>query len=276
MKLKFNALNYTRSCLLCFLLVGCSPPKPYIPNCPEALSVSSCEEFKVKLLQAYEEGDDFQVAFQLANLKAPNELVYKHLKNAVQNNVNHCESIFDMNRMAVDHGFYQNPYKADTARFYGVFNLCLKMLGEDAYEKFDQKEKLEEEAYRNNRPKLDSSLLIPDLIEILSQALEDDQKYRAQLGDQKLDFSAKDREQMWSLQSRLDSINLLRIDTVLTHHGYPGTHQVGHELVDVVWLVLHHQVDISVRKKYLKEIEIHLSEGQLEVYNQRTRNLESR
>jgi len=266
-----KTLRYFLLYLICVLCVNCRPMKPYMPNCPEGLSASACEEFKAKLKKAYDEGDDFQIAFQLSNLKGPNDMIYQHLKSAVQNDVSRCESLFDMNRMAVNYGFYQNPYKADTAQFYEVFNLCLEMLGDDAYQKFDQQQTLEEKEYIDSRPALDSSLLIPELIKTLAQMLEDDQKYRVQLGDQRLDIPEKDREDMWRLQSRLDSINLIRVDSVLTHHGYPGTHQVGYDLDNVVWLVLHHQGDIRVRKQYLERIEMHLSEGQLEMYNKRTK-----
>ena len=49
---------------------------------------------------------------------------------------------------------------------------------------------------------------------------------------------------------RIDAINLAKVDQILKEHGYPTKEKVGHDLSGTIWLVLHHQGDLTIRKQY--------------------------
>ena len=132
---------------------------------------------------------------------------------------------------------------------------------------------IEEEAYEKNKPKLDSALMNPALIATLKVMQENDQRYRKRLADARVTIAESERTKLWELQKSLDSLNLIKADSILLHHGYPDVQEVGADLENTIWFVLQHQEDIEVREKYRKLLESHLSEGQMEVYNRRTQHL---
>lgn len=254
--------------LLPFFLFKCSDPGPFIPERHEELSEERYKEFCGELEKAYAEGNEYLIAFQLANLKAPNELIFKHLKNSSEEG---CFKIFQWYYLASENGFYQSLYKADTVQFKEALELCLQKMGDNAYQDFRDREKKETEDYLKNRPKLDSTLFIPELIQALTVILEDDQRYRTILADGRLSHSEEKENRLWKLQKELDSLNLLKIDTILSKYDYPTRSEVGYELDDAVWLVLHHQTNVSVREKYFEQIKDYLSDGQIDLFNKRTR-----
>ncbi|MFN7115182.1 MAG: hypothetical protein ACK4TA_00190 [Saprospiraceae bacterium] len=224
---------------IALIFIQCN--KSFITERPESLTVAAYEDFRSKLMLAYEADNYYSIAFQLANLKAPNHLIYKHLKKAVKENTGLCESIFEMNRLAVHYGFYKNLYKADTAQFYEVFDLCLQKLGENAYQEYDERQLREEDAYINSRPSLDSARMKPALISLLQEMQENDQKYRKKLADDRIQIPEAEKSALWKLQKELDSLNLIKADSILTHYGYPGVQEVGYDLSNTIWFVLQHQ-----------------------------------
>lgn len=189
--------------------------------------------------------------------------------------VGQCERIFEMNYLALNYGFYKSPYRADTALYYKVFDLCLQKLGKNAYQEFDKQKLKEEEEHLNSRPPLDSSLRNTNLIMVLKEMQEDDQKYRLKLADARITIPEDKRTRMWKLQKELDALNLLKADSILSNFGYPSAQNVGYDLDNVIWFVLQHQENIETREKYLDILEENLSEGHLEIFKQRTQHLKN-
>lgn len=260
-------------CVIALIFFQCSDAAPFVPERHKSLDTGTYEEFRSKLLAAYQEGDEIAIAYQLANLKAPNQLVYKHLKDAVKQDVGSCEHVFLINRLAVNYGFFKSLYKMDTTQFYEVFDLCLNKLGEDAYREYEAQQEQDEQAHINNRPKLDSAAMNPELVAILKKMEDLDKKYREKLADNRIEIPDKKRARLWKLQKELDSLNFITADSILTNFGYPGVHDVGYDLSNVIWFVLQHQEDIAARDKHLPLLEDNLSEGHLEMYKRRTEHL---
>lgn len=72
---------------------------------------------------------------------------------------------------------------------------------------------------------------------------------------------------------KIDSINLVRVDSILTYVGYPTREKVGHDYTDVVALIVHHQSDPSVRQAYLDRIRPYLSLERVELIENRTQEI---
>lgn len=75
------------------------------------------------------------------------------------------------------------------------------------------------------------------------------------------------------LQSKIDAENLVEILNIIEKHGYPRVEDVGYELANVVWLVLHHQSDLSLRDRYEKLIEENCSSGQVKAFKWRSEEI---
>jgi hypothetical protein len=248
----------------------CRTAPSYIPERHENISLTDYNKYKDKLLQAYQKKDDYSVAVQLANLKASNNLVFKQLNQAVNKDVACCNAIFEMQNIA-EQGFFQNLYKADTVQFKQVIGLCLQKLGKNAYDDYLKQYQKEVEIYQKSKPQIDSSSMKRDLILILQKINDDDQKYRRELSDFRI--TEAEKNSFSKLQNKLDSSNLIRVDSILTNHGYPRPQEVGFDLSMTIFLVLHHQSNIAVREKYLPIIRDKLSENQIELFVNRTQTI---
>ena len=112
-------------------------------------------------------------------------------------------------------------------------------------------------------------------MEILATIYEDDQKLRRKLGDSLNPLPEKEKSKLWEMQKQLDSINLIRIDSILNFHGYPTVQEVGHDLFKTIWLVLQHQENVEIRNKYLEYLDGKLSDGELQIFLQRTEHLKN-
>jgi hypothetical protein len=80
------------------------------------------------------------------------------------------------------------------------------------------------------------------LIRTLSQIKKDDQEIRERLdrlGNAQFEDGPWVRQQ-WAEQTVRDSINLIKIDTIIRKWGYPGRSLVGDELSDVAFYVIQH------------------------------------
>ncbi|MDF1697798.1 MAG: hypothetical protein P1U56_18265 [Saprospiraceae bacterium] len=86
-----------------------------------------------------------------------------------------------------------------------------------------------------------------DLVKLLIQIDEDDQKYRK---DESLFYDKKYGE----LQKKLDKENLRKIDFIIKHHGYPGRNLVGTEYEDVAFLIIQHS-DSTTIEKYIDVVK---------------------
>lgn len=269
-------MNFKRnSVIILFLLFiinffQCRISSIYIPERQKSVSLTEYSKYRGKLLQAYNAKDEYTIAVQLANLKASNKLVFEHLKQAVNKDRACCNDIFEIQNIA-DQGFFQNIYKADTIRFKQVFGLCLQKIGKNAYLEYIKQDQEKIEIFNKSKPRIDSSLIKPELILILQKIQQDDQKYRRSLSDFRI--KEPERKKLWTLQNNLDSLNLIRVDSILNTYGYPRPQEVGFDLSLTTFLVLHHQGNIEVRKKYLALIKDKLSEDQIKLFINRTESI---
>lgn len=242
----------------------------FIPERHPAIGVSEYETFRLKLLDAYAAEDYYLVAFNLANLRSDTGLIYENLTKAVQldTTVTACNKIFEVNYLA-EQRFYRHIYRMDTLKFKQVLALCLTKKGSDAYAAYRQKEIEETKLYLASREPLDSTQFDWGLIEILKEIDEDDQRLRRKM--RSLDISDIEKEELFKRQVLIDSVNLLRVDSVLVNIGYPTREKVGHDYSLVVVMVVHHQSDPAIRTKYLNRIRDYISLEQVEMIERRTK-----
>lgn len=235
------------------------------------MSSGTYEHYKAKLDSAYIKKDHFEAAIQLANLNAPNDIIFKQLHGGIRENHQNCFRIYEWFKLFEENNFQVNLVRADTTRYVEAYNLCIELLGKQAFVDF-QNEK--EEKYRmemEKRVKLDSSKFDQILISRLEQIERDDQEVRIKINGKNI--SKADEVSLQKEMVVTDSINLLKVDEILNEYGYPKKETVGYNLASTVWLVLHHQSDIKVRDKYQSIIEANASEGQIKTYNWRSEEI---
>lgn len=51
---------------------------------------------------------------------------------------------------------------------------------------------------------------------------------------------------LWTYQSRIDSLNLVRAEEIIKKYGYPGSSLVGEPTNEVVWYIIQHSPKIKV------------------------------
>lgn len=264
-----------RPILLCFLFFyffqSCRDNShPFIPKRPQSFSENQYEILQNKLLEAYESEDYFHISFYLATLQSPKKPIYENLKRAVKNDSSACAKIFEVKYLA-EQGFYRHVYKIDTNEFNKVLDLCLVQLGNNAYAKFRQNKIEETRLFLESREPLDSTQFDWNLIGILKKINEDDQNLRIQMTS--LNISDSEVDSLFKLQVQMDSINLLRVDSILTNIGYPTTELVGYDYDDVIVYVIHHQRDPYIRQEYLKRIYDYISLEKAELIEKRTQSI---
>ncbi|MEM6398259.1 MAG: hypothetical protein AAF741_18050 [Bacteroidota bacterium] len=257
---------------LLLLFCACnSTSNPYFPPKHSELSNWDYEAYTEILAESYDANDHFTSAFQLANLKADNTYIYASLEEAVKHQDGTCQKMYDIQHLA-DQGFYRHLYRNDTLRFREIFEMCLSKDGADAYRSFKAEKNAETEVYLSSRPPVDSSQLDHELIKKLEQIYIDDQYYRIEAN--KLDKTAEEVDSLWSLQLINDSLNLLRVDTILSEYGYPSYRNVGHEQAHTIFLVLHHIPVVELREKYFSLIKDKLDAGKIDLFMTRTETIQ--
>lgn len=255
-----------------FIISNCkSKTVDYYPNRGEDTPIGIYNKYKVKLDTAYMVNDKFEVGIQLANLDAPSNIVFEKINEGILEDSSNCHRIYDWYKLFKVYNFRTNIVEADTIEFQNSFLLCEQILGKGSSDKYyaeNQKKQVSKEA---KRVKLDSTKMNFQLISLLDTIDGDDQKFRKMM--HKRNSSEKENAEFWKEQKILDSINLIKIEKILLD-GYPSLADVGYDHVGVVWLVLHHQSNIAVRRKYLPVLEnANVGSGALETYNERTKNM---
>ena len=245
--------------------------EPKIPLQHETLSVASYSKYSQLLKDAYLENDYYAAGIQLANLKANKVRVFKELNEGIRNNPEKCYGLYDPYRALLMMGYQTNIVKTDSLEFINSINLCFHLLGSDSYGVFFEKRQLEYEERIGNRPDLDSTKLNRQLIKELEQIRIDDQSVRLAMNN----VSDDDRRYATMLEKRnyADSVNLVKVVSILREHGWPGPESIGYGTGQILWLVLHHQVDLSVREKYESLVAENMGDGAVEAYRWRSQNI---
>ena len=251
------------------ITIACNNQQDYYPEKNSEMSNSTFANYRTKLDTAYLDNNNFEVGVQLANLKAPASKVFEFIKMGINDDPENCQRVYDWFEVMAN--FKNNIVKSDTSIFLLSVDLCLKLLGNDSYDIYINKKKLDHQKRLNKRIKLDSLKFDQKLISNLKQIRLDDQRLRVKYDLDNL--SENESEKIWKAIKKLDSINLSKIEFIFKEYGYPKADQVGYELISVPWLVLHHQSDIDVRDKYQKIIEENVGDGLLKTYNWRSNNI---
>lgn len=251
----WNKLKYLKKIGICFLFLyySCQENVEYIPKKNAEISHKSYSLFVNKLKEAYKNGNDYQIAFQLSNLKYKGPLTYQHLQKAIDTDTAICNEIFYTMMIAKESSFYQNIYKNDTVVFLNAFNYCLKKNGIDSYKLFYEDYISGIPAVQGCLIEIDSAIWDRNLISFLKVIYNDDQKYRKLVV--RKNNSEKETEYYNSLIQKVDSINLQRVDSLLRKRGFPGFNIISPDQHKTIFLVLHHQSEKSIRLKYRSIVE---------------------
>jgi hypothetical protein len=97
-----------------------------------------------------------------------------------------------------------------------------------------------------------------DLIKMLWPMGIDDQFYRDEydLYVRKYGKNSNELDSIDKLQERLDSINLVKLENIVTKYGWPKSSEVGGGMtVAIPFFIIQHTKDLAVQKKYLPIIE---------------------
>ena len=100
------------------------------------------------------------------------------------------------------------------------------------------------------------------LIATLDTIHQDDQRYRQQLWDiiERYGRTSEEVEAHWRIIRHQDSINLIRIEKILTEHGWLGADVIGEEGNRTLFLVIQHS-NLETWEKYLPMMREAVSKG---------------
>jgi hypothetical protein len=253
------------------LTLSCHAIENYYPPKSSEMSEGIYNKYKVKLDTAYFKNDHFEVSIQLANLGAPSKVIFKNLQDGIKENPQNCFKVYEWFKLFKEYNFQVNLVRTDTIQFSEAYELCIDMVGKQAFIDFQDKKEQKHKEETENRVKLDSSKLDLNLINQLVQIEKDDQELRVVMNAKSI--TKQEVANLWIKQNIIDSINLIKVEAILVKYGYPNIERVGYDLANTVWLVLHHQSDLKVRDKYQKLIEENASEGQIASYNWRSEDI---
>lgn len=81
---------------------------------------------------------------------------------------------------------------------------------------------------------------------------EDDQKYRMQLDEveKKHGYNSPQMQEIWQIIGEKDSINLIKVKSILDKHGWVGPDKVGKTANQTLFLVIQH-ADLATQQHYL-------------------------
>ncbi len=79
----------------------------------------------------------------------------------------------------------------------------------------------------------------------------DDQKYREQVDSvtQKFGYKSGELASLWKKMKNADSVNNVKLKTILRKYGWLGPKEVGNEANDVIFMVIQHS-DLETQHKY--------------------------
>ena len=104
---------------------------------------------------------------------------------------------------------------------------------------------------KQNKVKTEANLNIP-LVAILDSIFVEDQKYRLQINGIEKQYGSQSKELIdhWKFIEGKDSINLLKVKSILDKYGWLGEDEIGNHGNTTLFLVIQHS-DINTQDKYL-------------------------
>lgn len=257
--------------LLSLLIFSCNSIENYYPEKNSKISKGMYSKYKLKLDSAYLNKNHFEIAIQLANLNGSTDKIFYHSDIGVRKNTENCFRVYEWFSLFKKHGFKVNVVQVDTIKFVELYELCIDLVGKQAFTFYEQKKEQKLQDRMKNRLKLDSTRFNMELIKELEEIEKDDQELRLKMNTE--GSSQKYLDSLWAIQSIIDSINLYKIEKIINQFGYPNKTMVGYDLVIVPWLVIHHQSNIEIRDKYQELLEANTSTGLKEAFNWRSENI---
>jgi hypothetical protein len=115
----------------------------------------------------------------------------------------------------------------------------------------DQRWKPFLEVIKQNKEKSEANLNKP-LVSELDNILDEDQKYRQQMDEveKKYGWESNEMKALWKKASQADSINLIKVKTILDKYGWLGPDVIGVQGNSTLFLVIQHS-DQKTQEKYL-------------------------
>lgn len=107
------------------------------------------------------------------------------------------------------------------------------------------------EIIKQNKDKVEANLNKP-LVAQLDSILIEDQKYRKQIKDVEKEFGndSKEMKALWKTINEKDSVNLIKVKSILDTYGWLGSDVVGSQGCSTLFLVIQHS-DQTTQEKYL-------------------------
>jgi len=250
--------------------MSCTKNRNYIPLQSQEMSdalYSTCVE---KLKKAYSNNDFYNIAFYIASLEGDRSYVVNNLEKAFDLDTSMCNEIFIIQDLA-NQGFFQSIYRYDTLLFKKYYEKCNSRTNGPLFiDYLNERDRIYNEKLAS-RPQLDSMQKDDALIIELTKISENDQYYRKLVSG--LNNSQSDLDNWYHQMSILDSINLIKIDSILKIKEYPKPESVGYKLSRVPFFVIHHQSSIPLRLKYRNYLEENCNSGLMSMFDRRTKEL---
>ncbi len=245
-----------------FSIISCKNEiDQFIPPKNDELSNGTYDKYVESLKEAYHNNDKLNAALQLANLKADKEITFTILEAGIKEDLSNCDKIYNWYWLYDRNNFGVNIVKLDTSKFKNAVQLCDKLYGNYSYLRYAELKDQNEKDAVKNRKKEDSSAFNLTLVAELEQISLDDQEVRKKLMVKNI---ASDLEnKLLSEMHVVDSINLLKIDKIFQKYGYPSIALVGKDCNFTPALIIHHNIDLTNRNKYLPILEKAVSDGLL-------------
>jgi hypothetical protein len=103
------------------------------------------------------------------------------------------------------------------------------------------------------------------LIQQLDTIYRQDQKYRIMMDSvgKKHGFESKEAQHLWREMAAVDSINLIKVKTILNRYGWLGAQEVGQQANNTLFLVIQH-ADFASQVEYLPLMREALKQGKAE------------
>jgi hypothetical protein len=123
------------------------------------------------------------------------------------------------------------------------------------------------EKIKQNKDKAEANLNKP-LVVILDSIFIEDQKYRMQSDriEEEYGWESKEMKDLWKIINETDSINLIKVKSILDKYGWLGVDEVGRQGNSTLFLVIQHS-DQATQEKYLPKMREAVKNGKAEGSN---------
>ncbi len=117
------------------------------------------------------------------------------------------------------------------------------------------------EIIKQNKDKAEAGLNKP-LVAMLDSIYVEDQKYRLQIDEMEKKYGSQSKEikDHWKIINEKDSVNLIKVKSILDEYGWMGADVVGDRGNSTLFLVIQH-ADLATQEKYLPMMRVAVKNG---------------